>query len=158
MGLTRCRFADTGMLDRKFIGHRFPPHSADVEKGQLLFFAKATGETDPVYLDEDAARQAGHPALPAPPTFAFSLALARPDPFAWMEQLDIDLGRVLHGDQSFEYSGQIYAGDRITLEAEILDIFDRKGGALDFVVQKTSVRNQRGEQLGSMISTTIVRN
>ena len=40
-----------------------PPHSADVEAGRLRLFAKATGETRAEYLDEDAARAAGHPAL-----------------------------------------------------------------------------------------------
>lgn len=45
-----------------------PPHSADVEAGRLRLFARATGETRPEYLDDDAARAAGYRALPAPPT------------------------------------------------------------------------------------------
>ena len=66
------------MIDRKFIGHKLPAISVPVEGGQLAFFAKATGETNPIYFDEQAARAAGHPALPAPPTFSFTLnSLAR---------------------------------------------------------------------------------
>ncbi len=146
------------MIDRKFIGHRFTPSSVEVEKGQLKFFALAIGTTDPIYFDEAAARQAGHPALPAPPTFAFSLGLARPDPFDWIKELDIDLGRVLHGEQQFEYLGQIYAGDVITLQAEVVDIYDKKNGALEFLVQRTTVTNQRQELVGIMTSSTVVRN
>lgn len=146
------------MIDRKFIGHRFEPYSVDVEAGQLRFFAKATGETNPVYTDEMAAKAAGHPALPAPPTFAFSLSMAKPDPFDWMKAMNIDLGRVLHGEQHFDYFGQIHAGDRITLQAEITDIFDKKNGALEFVVQKTTATNQRNEVVGTMTFSTVVRN
>ena len=49
------------MIDRRYIGHALPPFQVDVEKGRLRFFAKATGQTDPVYLDDAAARDAGHP-------------------------------------------------------------------------------------------------
>ncbi len=43
------------MIDRSFIGHEFAPVTAEVEKGRLRFFAKATGNADPVYSDESAA-------------------------------------------------------------------------------------------------------
>src|SRR3546814_15155473 len=66
------------MVDQSFKGFTSEPRHIDVEKGQLKFFAHATGETNPIYFDEAAARAAGHPALPAPPTFAFSLAPGAP--------------------------------------------------------------------------------
>ena len=55
------------MIDRQFIGHTMPAFEVLVEKGRLRFFAKATGQTDPVYTDEAAARAAGHPASSAAP-------------------------------------------------------------------------------------------
>src|SRR3546814_8296269 len=66
------------MVDQSFKGFTSEPRHIDVEKGQLKFFAHATGETNPIYFDEAAARAAGHPALPAPPTFTFRLALVAP--------------------------------------------------------------------------------
>ena len=39
------------MIDRQFIGHTMPAFEVLVEKGRLRFFAKATGQTDPVYTD-----------------------------------------------------------------------------------------------------------
>ena len=54
------------MLDKNLIGHEFPSFTAEVEKGRLKFFAKAIGETDPIYTDEAAALAAGYRALPAP--------------------------------------------------------------------------------------------
>lgn len=146
------------MLDRSLIGHEFPPRSADVEKGQLKFFAKATGEANPIYFDEDAARAAGHPALPAPLTFLFSLDLLAPGAHGLLALLRVDIGRVLHGEQSFSYQKQIYAGDTITLKTTITDIYEKKSGALEFIVQDTRAENQRGEAVGTARTVTVVRN
>ena len=63
------------MIDRKFIGHAFPVHTTDVEKGRLRFFAKAIGETNPIYTEESAAKDAGYRAIPAPPTYLFCLEM-----------------------------------------------------------------------------------
>src|SRR5213076_1850421 len=57
------------MADKSLIGRQMSQGTVDVEKGRLRFFAKAIGESDPVYTDESAARDAGHPTLPVPPTF-----------------------------------------------------------------------------------------
>ena len=45
------------MIDRRHIGHTMAPFTVPVEAGRLRFFAKATGQDDPVYTDEDAARE-----------------------------------------------------------------------------------------------------
>lgn len=87
------------MIDRRFIGHVMPTFSVDVEKGRLKFFAKAIGQTDPVYTDEDAARAAGHPGLPVPPTFLFCLEMDAPDPAAIRNLLGMDYRTLLHGEQ-----------------------------------------------------------
>lgn len=147
------------MIDRKHIGVESEPRQIEVEKGQLRFFAKATGETNPIYFDEDAAKAAGHKALPAPPTFAFSLALGAPakrgDVF---EEMGVSRARVLHGEQRFFNHRPIYAGDRITLVTKTVDIYDKKGGALEFIVQDTDATNQNGELCTTMRVVTVVRN
>lgn len=146
------------MLDKSFIGHEFAPITAEVEKGQLKFFAEATGETDPVYFDLEAARAAGHRSLPAPPTFLFSLGFAGPDPFPVLRLMNVPLGKVLHGEQQFTYTSQIYAGDVITMTLRVLDIYDKKDGALEFIEQETVAVNQHGETVGTSRTVTVVRN
>ena len=145
------------MVDRRHIGHTFPSHSADVEAGRLRLFAKATGETRPEYLDLDAARAAGHPSIPAPPTFTLCLDLEVPDPFAWLLDLKIDLGKVLHGGQSFRYLAPVYAGDRLTFASRIEDIYGKKNGALTFLIKETDVTNQHGVRVAELRSTVVVR-
>jgi len=145
------------MIDDTLIGHTLPPHSADVEAGRLRLFAKATGETRPEYCDEAAARAAGHPSLPAPPTFAACLYLDVPDPFAWYRELGVDIGRVLHGAQGFRYFAPIYAGDRLTFASRIGNLFRKKNGALTFIIREIEVTNQTGLRVAEMRSTVVVR-
>lgn len=146
------------MLDKSKIGHEFPSFDVDVEKGRLRFFAKAIGETNPIYTDERAAKAAGYPAIPAPPTYMFSVDLDGPELMPIIGLLDLDIGRVLHGSQEFDYLGQIYAGDRITQQSKIVDIYDKKGGALEFVVQESSYSKQNGELVGKARQTLVYRN
>src|SRR3546814_1976244 len=84
------------MVDQSFKGFTSEPRHIDVEKGPLKFFAHATGETNPIYFDEAAACAAGHPALPAPPTFHFSLALGAPPTNGTLPgDLGVDIQRIL---------------------------------------------------------------
>jgi acyl dehydratase len=146
------------MLDRTKIDHEFTPFSIDIEKGWLCFFAKAIGETNPIYTDEKAAQTAGHKTIPASPTFMISVDLGGPDFLPVLALFDMDIGRILHGSQDFQYFGQIYAGDTITQSCKIVDMFDKKNGALEFVVLESSYTNQDGELVGKAQQTLVYRN
>ncbi len=145
------------MIDRSYIGHKSEPLTVAVEPFQLRLFAKAIGETNPIYLEEEAAKAAGHRNMLAPPTFANSLSLSQPDPFGHWPAMGIELAKVLHGEQKFEYFAPICAGDTITLQDEITDIYDKKDGAMEFVVSETTVTNQDGELVGKMTSVLVQR-
>lgn len=151
------------MIDRdRHVGTVSEPRVVELEKGFLKFFAKATGETDPVYFDESAAQAAGHPSLPAPPTYLFSLALSAPakrgDLFDREHGLGIDRARVLHGEQSFTYHRPIHAGDRLILTTRTTDIYAKKGGSLEFIVQDTDAVDDAGALRVQMRMVTVVRN
>ena len=88
----------------------------------------------------------------------FSVDLEGPELLPVLTLLDLDIGRVLHGSQEFEYLGQIYAGDRITQQSKIVDIYDKKGGALEFVVQESTYTNQNDELVGKAQQTLVYRN
>ncbi|QFZ84047.1 MaoC family dehydratase [Variovorax paradoxus] len=145
------------MIDKKHIGMKLPVYKATAEAGQLRFFAKSIGETNPVYLDESAARDAGHPGLPLPPTFLFSLEFQIPSN-AWRETLGIVTSRILHGEESFDYHRMAYAGDTLQFETHIADIYDKKDGALSFVERKSRVTNQRGEHVADLRSILVHKN
>ncbi len=145
------------MIDRKFIGYTSPRCTLEVEKGRLRQFAHAIGEQDPVYTDEAAARAAGYPSLPIPPTFLFCLEMDRPNPYGWFDEVGIPLPKVLHGEQAFTYHRMAFAGDALTFDSRITDIYDKKGGLLEFIVQDNRITNQRGELVAEFKRTIVVR-
>ncbi len=146
------------MIDKMHIGALVSRHSVDVEAGRLRFFAKATGQADARYTDPAAAEAAGYPGLPVPPTFLFCLEMESPNPRAMIERLNIDIGKVLHGQQHFEYHRMACAGERLTFETRVADIYGKKGGALEFVVRETRVTDAKGDPVADLRSTIVVRN
>jgi hypothetical protein len=90
-----------------------------------------------------------------PPTFFFSLELEPPGPFGYLTALGIDLQRMLHGEQSFTYHAVAHAGDTLTLRPRIVDVFTKKGGALEFLIKKTDIARD-GEPIAEAITTIVV--
>lgn len=142
-------------IDRdKALQFKIAPILFEVERGRLRFFAKAIGLTDPIYSDVVAARRAGHRDLPVPPTFlGHSLELEISNPMDWLAAVGGDLAKTTHAEQAFVYHGTAYAGDSLVLHRRIVDVFTRKGGALEFVVKQTDV--MRGSDMLAEIQSTI---
>ncbi|MFG5779359.1 MaoC family dehydratase N-terminal domain-containing protein [Comamonas sp. J-3] len=145
------------MIDMQWIGHEFRSSEMAIERGRLRFFAKAVGETNPVYTDVEAARAAGYSDLPAPPTFLFAAELDSGAMFERLDAMAIPLGKLLHGEQGFEYFAPVVAGDTVTVRTRVADIYVKKNGALEFVEMLARVSNQRGEHVASLRSLTVVR-
>ena len=144
------------MIDKQHIGKKLPVFKVTTDAWRLRFFAKAIGETNPIYFDEAAARDAGHPTLPLPPTFLFSLEFEQPNT-SWRDELGMNDARILHGEQSFTYHRMAYAGDVLQFESHIADIYEKKGGALTFIVRETRVTDHRGESIADLRSVIVQR-
>jgi len=129
-----------------------------LERGRLRFFAKAIGETNPVYTDVAAARAAGYADLPAPPTFLFSAELDAGTVQRLLDDLEISVAKVLHGEQDFDYHLPACAGDVVTVRSRIADIFDKKSGQLEFVVKTAEARNAGNDLVAVMRTAIVVRN
>ena len=145
------------VIDKKHIGYAPSPTLWDVEKGRIAFFAKVIGLTDPIHTDEAAAKAAGYRGIVAPPTFIFGAPGDSGETMKLIETLEIDLGKVLHGEQRFDYHAPVCAGDTLRFESRVSDIYDKKGGALEFVVNDTKVTNQLGEHVADLHSVIVVR-
>ncbi|MBM7276368.1 MaoC family dehydratase N-terminal domain-containing protein [Gordonia rubripertincta] len=145
-------------LDQAAIGRRFAPVALLVTRSRLRNFAAATGQADPIYIDVNAAEQAGHRDLPVPPTFMFGIELEAPNPFGYLTDLGVDLRTVLHGEQRFDYHQIAHAGDELTAVSRIDDIYSKRNGLLDFIVKSTIVTDQDDTRVATLSSTTVVQN
>ncbi|MDC8786350.1 MaoC family dehydratase N-terminal domain-containing protein [Roseateles koreensis] len=145
------------MIDRKWIGHLLPASVLPIERSRLQFFAKATGEMNPIYTDREAARAAGYADLPAPPTFLFAAELDSQVTDQLLVDLGIPLSKLLHGEQSFTYHRVVCVGDTVTVRSRISDIYDKKNGTLEFAVKDSVATNQRGEAVAEMRTVLVCR-
>jgi hypothetical protein len=93
-----------------------------------------------------------------PPTFLFSIELENPDQFRWVVDQGIDPRFVLHGEQSFAYHSIAYAGDTLTATPRIVDVYSKKGGALEFIVKNTAVTRADGSAVADLETVIVVRN
>jgi len=137
------------------IGKTYPATIYAVGREKVREYAHAVGETNPLYLNVEAARAAGYADVVAPPMFAVvyagrSITLALFDP-----EVGIDFARMLHGGQEFRWGPVVVAGDEIATTTTVKDVSER--GGMNFFVFETDSRNQRGETVCTGLWTNIVR-
>ncbi|MBI1626153.1 MaoC family dehydratase N-terminal domain-containing protein [Comamonas suwonensis] len=146
------------MIDKKWIGFKLPVSELNIDRSRLRFFAKTIGETSSIYTDVEAARAAGYADLPAPPTFLFAAELDSGASDLLLQKLEVPIAKILHGEQSFCYHESACAGDTITVRSIVDDIYDKKNGALEFIVKSSRATNQHDQLVAEMRIVIVVRN
>ncbi|MFJ8233168.1 MaoC family dehydratase N-terminal domain-containing protein [Streptomyces sp. NPDC094448] len=107
-------------LDTGCVGTTYPPATPyPVEPETIRRFARAVGDPAPVYTDPEAAGALGHPAVPAPPTFPFAVVARAMEEVFRYEDIGFDPTYLIHGNQRFEYTRPVLAGDRLVTVLEI---------------------------------------
>ncbi len=142
------------MLNPENIGRQSEQRNIVVEHGQLKLFAKAILETNPIYFDQAAAKAAGHRDILAPPTFSSCLKTLAPSTELSYDSLGIDYKRLLHAEEKIESFHPIYAGDQLILVGKVIDIYEKKGGALQFIAIQTQIL--RSDTLVQQLTSTLV--
>lgn len=108
------------------------------------------------FVDQAAGRASPWGSVIAPPTFCVNFAM---EPFAIAcadPELGLDLVRLLHGEQEFTFHEPVRPGDELETVGEIAEVYAK--GALDFMVVKTTTRNQHGRLVVEGRWTAVVRN
>ena len=157
------------MADRTKVGMEFPPYTMVVEKSKITEFAMAVAlkeekeDINPVYYDEASAKNAGYHGITVPPTFMTSFILWTGNGMQEIiKALSVDIQRLLHSEEEFEYYGSIYAGDTITRKTKVVEMYDRGkrdrvGRFAEVTVLETEVVNQRKELLAKIRTTVVER-
>ncbi|MFI0484190.1 MaoC family dehydratase N-terminal domain-containing protein [Actinomadura sp. 9N215] len=141
-------------LNRDFIGRTFPPTEPyEVNRVKIREFADAIGDPNPLYRDQDAAKAAGYPDVIAPPTFPIVVAFgdvgfADPD-------LGLNYAMVVHGEQRFEYTRPLRAGDVVTCTTTITEI--KSIGSNEKLTLETDVRSVEGELICKSYNAIVER-
>jgi len=145
------------MLNRNLIGKTYEPVIFRVTDQRLKFFAKATGQTDPIYYDHDIAISQGHKGIVCPPTFLIVVGMEQKNPFQFLEDLDVKIERMLHAGQEFIYEEIVYEGDKLRMDTKIIDMYDKKEGLLQFCNLESKITNQYSKHVATLKNTIVVR-
>jgi len=148
-------------LNRDFIGRSFPPTEPyEVSRVKIREFADAIGDGNPLYRDQEAAKAAGYPDVIAPPTFPIVVSLGNPalaDP-----ELGLNYAMVVHGEQRFEYTRPVRAGDVLTCTSTITEIKSigneiKSIGKNEKMVIETDIKTVEGELVCRAYNTIVER-
>ena len=137
------------------IGKTYPASVYAVGREKIREYASAVGETNPLYLDVDAARAAGYADVIAPPMFAVVYQGRAVAPALFDPEVGIDFSHMLHAGQEFEWGPVVVAGDEITTTTTVAEIGER--GGMGAYVFRTDSQNQRGEAVCTGIWRQLVR-
>jgi acyl dehydratase len=157
-----------------------------VDRTGILLFSSALGETNPIYWDEEYAKKTPLGGVIAPPTFAVSSAhwdpnyalrgvrkipAPPPKPAAVTSGPvgqggggagsggGLNLTRVLHGEQRFEYHKPVRAGMTLTVTNRAGKSWTKegkKGGTMRFSESISEYRDEKGELVVTATSVGIV--
>jgi acyl dehydratase len=143
-------------INSDYVGRTYPATEPyEVSRVKIAEFADAIGDPNPVYRDAAAARAAGHADVIAPPTFAIVISMAGSDSAISDPGLGLNYAMVVHGEQKFEYSRPITAGDVVTAQATITGIRAVRGRSM--LTTSTQIRTVAGEHLCTALSTLVER-
>ena len=143
-------------LNRGVVGKEYPPYAITVERGKIKEFARAIGDLNPFYLDDEVGRASEWGDIITPPTFPISF---RDDTGVLLRDLGTDVSRLLHGEQEFEIFRQLRPGETYLCRSKVLDLYEKTGktGPMGFVVRETAVTDANNEIVAKMRSITVVR-
>jgi acyl dehydratase len=142
-------------VDESMKGKTYPPFEYEVGREKIREYASAVGEHNPVHHDREAAKSAGFRDVVAPPMFAVVYSTGSVAPAILDPEVGINFARMLHGSQEFEWDEPVCAGDTITTETTVEDLYERTG--MEFFVFKSVSKNQDGKEVVRGTWTNIVR-
>jgi acyl dehydratase len=134
----------------------------EISASDIRRYVDATGDRNPLWLDDQAARRAGYRARIVPPMLVVDLG--------WRLK-SFEAGRLWHhvplppaytdtrnADNEIEWLSEVYIGERLTIQHRIIDIVARQGrrGLGVYITRETEFRAQDA-RLVARVHQTIVR-
>jgi acyl dehydratase len=150
------------MFDESKIGQSFAPFTYEVQRNKISELTTAIGDSNPIYHSREAAQEAGFSDIPISPTtptlFNFWGNRQRS---SGLSQLGINVSRILHGEEEYEYIAPIYPGDVLTGTTTVVEGKTRQGSGgytMDIITTETRYVNQNNQHVLNTRATVVVRN
>jgi acyl dehydratase len=148
------------MFDQSKLGHSFPPFTLEVERCKIHELTLAIGDENPIYHSREGALAHEYRDVPISPTtptiFSFWGNLQLWDQLA---TVGLNIMRVLHGEEEYQYQAPIYPGDLLTGVTTIVSGKTRRGkdgSSMDLVTIETCYTNQQEQKVLTARTTLVV--
>jgi N-terminal half of MaoC dehydratase len=125
-------------VDQSLVGRVFPstqPYQVTAEKVREL--ATATGA----------------PAQPIPATFPIVMAFEAMN--AFLAEVEVELHRIVHGEQRFTYERPLAVGDELTATLSVASVRQISGN--DIIGTRSEIRDAAGELVCTTTATLVHR-
>lgn len=126
------------------VGLQLEPFTFKVEQGKVNEFALAIGDLKEAYLNGERV----------PPTFPTVIDFWGGGSSS-SNVLNLNMKKVLHGEQEYEYLGEIKPGDDISVSGEVEKAYTK--AKMNFFVVRKNFVNQHGKTVLISRSTIIER-
>jgi acyl dehydratase len=148
------------MFDQSKIGSSFSPFTIEIERCKIHELNLAIGDENPIYHNREAARAAGYHDVPLSPTTPTIFSFwGNPQFREQLTSVGINVMRILHGEESYEYLASIYPGDTLVGVTTISDGKTRrsKNGSMDIITLQTRYTNQDNQLVLNATTMFVVR-
>lgn len=127
----------------EFIGEKSNKVLNVIEKGAAVKFAKAIGETHPMYVDENYAKNSKFGNLLVPATYPVTLN------YGEVKGMKLPSAGLIHGEQSFRYHRPLIVEDAIYCYREVTNYTEKeaKSGTLGMLTFTDYGENEQGETI-----------
>lgn len=154
---------------RSYIGRTSQAQGTLITRRDIRRFSIAVGDLNPLWRDDEYAKQAGYDGVIAPPLFYCNFNLPDED----LHQLEHSgLGGnmgvrfevpvpgypgAVTGGRTLEYGDPIRPGDTISSEEKVIDVYEKEGrsGPMIFIISQTTYTNQEDKVVLVERQTTI---
>ena len=142
-------------VDTRAIGKTYDPATYTVGREKIAEYAHAIGAENRVHFDRDAAVAAGYRDVVAPPMFCVVYSSRSVGPAVLDPEVGINYATMVHGGQEFVWGEPVCAGDEISTETKVTEIYEKDGKG--FYVFESVSSNQNGDEVVRGTWTNIVR-
>ena len=142
-------------IDKKFISREYKPVIYVAGREKIKEFALAVGDSNPLYHDFEYAKKSKYGSVIAPPMFVIVFAKDAMESLFKDNELKLNLPRLVHGEQEFNFHKIVKENDTITTYGKIKNIFEKTNN--DFIELETKSYNQNNELVTEGLWTFIIR-
>lgn len=153
---------------KKWIGREahYPAHE-ELSRASIRYFALATGDDNPLYLDDNYAKMAGYSSIIAPPTLVVEsgqYAHGAPEDdsgyFSHEWKLPVSGFRTVRAGNEYEFFRAVLPTDRISVSWKLEDIIEKvssRGGTQLFVISVARFLDADGELIAMNRETQVLQ-